>query len=131
MIPVIALIGRPNVGKSTIFNRLTQSQDALVANFPGLTRDRQYGEVAFNNKKFLIVDTGGIGVEDVEVNILMSKQSEIALTEADLIFFVVDARAGLTSIDQNIALRLRKLQKTTYLIINKIDGLDADIANLD
>ncbi len=81
MIPVIALVGRPNVGKSTLFNRLTRTQDALVADFPGLTRDRQYGDVTFENKPFIVVDTGGIGVDDIAVDELMSKQSALALND--------------------------------------------------
>lgn len=89
MIPVIALVGRPNVGKSTLFNRLTKTQDALVADFPGLTRDRQYGDAQHENKAFIVVDTGGIGVDDIEVDNLMSKQSMIALNEADAVLFLV------------------------------------------
>ena len=131
MIPVIALVGRPNVGKSTLFNRLTRSQDALVADFPGLTRDRQYGDATFENKTFIVVDTGGIGVEDVAIDALMSKQSEFALDEADIIFFLVDGRAGLSTVDQSIALRLRKISKPIYLIVNKIDGLDEEIVCAD
>lgn len=87
MIPVIALVGRPNVGKSTLFNRLTKTQDALVADFPGLTRDRQYGQAQHDNKHYIVVDTGGIGVDDIAVDNLMSKQSEIALNEADIVLF--------------------------------------------
>ncbi len=128
MIPVIALVGRPNVGKSTLFNRITRTQDALVADFPGLTRDRQYGDAAFENKHFIVVDTGGIGVDDIAVDSLMSKQSTIALTESDYVFFLVDARAGLTAVDQTIASHLRKIGKTIYLIVNKTDGLDDDCA---
>ena len=131
LIPVIALVGRPNVGKSTFFNRLTRTQDALVADFPGLTRDRQYGDVTFENKPFVVVDTGGIGVDDRAVDALMSTQSAVALEEADRIFFLVDARAGLTAIDQNIATRLRKLGKPVDLIVNKIDGLDEELATVD
>lgn len=81
MIPVIALVGRPNVGKSTLFNRITKTQDALVADFPGLTRDRQYGQAQYEDKPFIVVDTGGIGVDDIAVDSLMSKQSAIALKE--------------------------------------------------
>ena len=128
MIPVIALVGRPNVGKSTLFNRFTQTQDALVADFAGLTRDRQYGQAQFDNKPFIVIDTGGIGVDDLAVDELMSKQSEIALDEADLVLFLVDGRAGLTGIDENIAQRLRKLNKPVHLVVNKIDGLDEDLA---
>jgi GTP-binding protein len=131
MIPVIALVGRPNVGKSTLFNRLTRSQDALVADFPGLTRDRQYGDATFDNKPFIVVDTGGIGVEDIAIDALMSKQSEFALDEADIIFFLVDGRAGLSSVDQSIALRLRKISKPIYLVVNKTDGLDEEIVCAD
>ncbi len=131
MIPVIALVGRPNVGKSTLFNRLTKSQDALVADFPGLTRDRQYGDAVFNNKPFIVIDTGGVGVDDIAVDALMSKQSEFALNEADFVFFIVDGRAGLTAVDQTIAARLRKISKPIYLIVNKIDGLDEEIVCAD
>lgn len=131
MIPVIALVGRPNVGKSTLFNRLTHTQDALVADFPGLTRDRQYGQANFNSKSFIVIDTGGIGVDDLAVDALMSKQSAVALEEATIILFLVDARAGLTSIDEDIAQRLRKLDKPVYLIINKVDGLNEEIASVE
>lgn len=131
MIPVIVLVGRPNVGKSTLFNHLTRTQDALVADFPGLTRDRQYGQALFENKPFLVVDTGGIGVEDLAVDALMSKQSAMALDEADLIFFMVDARSGMTAVDHTIATRLRKLGKPIYLVVNKIDGLDEEGACAD
>lgn len=131
MIPVIALVGRPNVGKSTLFNRLTRTQDALVADFPGLTRDRQYGDVHFEGKSFIVVDTGGVGVDDAAVDALMSKQSEIALQESEVVFFMVDARAGLTAVDQAIASRLRKINKPITLIINKVDGLDAEVISAD
>lgn len=131
MIPVIALVGRPNVGKSTLFNRLTRTQDALVADFPGLTRDRQYGDASFEGKPFIVVDTGGVGVDDAAVDALMSKQSEFALNEANAVFFLVDGRAGLTSIDHNIAINLRKINKPIYLIVNKTEGLDEEIACAD
>lgn len=131
MIPVIALVGRPNVGKSTLFNRLTGTQDALVADFPGLTRDRQYGDAVFANKPFIIVDTGGIGVDDLAVDELMSKQSTLALDEADVIFFLVDGRTGLTAVDQEIANKLRKLSKPLFLVVNKVDGIDHSIACSD
>lgn len=131
MIPVIALVGRPNVGKSTLFNRLTRTQDALVADFPGLTRDRQYGEAIYDDKAFIVVDTGGIGVDDLSVDELMSKQSEIALHEADIVFFLVDGRSGLTPIDRDIADRLRRINKPVFLIINKTDGLNEEVASAD
>lgn len=124
MTPVVVLVGRPNVGKSTLFNRLTRTQDALVADYPGLTRDRQYGQAAFQDKSYIVVDTGGIGVDDIAVDELMSKQSEIALNEASHVLFLVDAKSGLTGVDQSIAERLRKINKPVYLIVNKVDGLD-------
>lgn len=131
MVPVIALVGRPNVGKSTLFNRLTKTQDALVADFPGLTRDRQYGEAVFDNKTFIVVDTGGIGVDDLDVDRLMSKQSTVALDEANVILLIVDGRAGLTGIDQNIVNNLRKLGKKLHLVVNKSEGLDEDLVCAD
>ncbi|KTC64975.1 GTP-binding protein EngA (plasmid) [Legionella adelaidensis] len=131
MIPVIALVGRPNVGKSTLFNRLTKTQNALVADFPGLTRDRQYGEAHFHDKHYILIDTGGVGVDDAAVDALMSKQSEQALDEADYILFLVDGRAGLTGIDENIATKLRKINKPVYLIVNKTDGVDEEIAKAE
>lgn len=131
MIPVIAFVGRPNVGKSTLFNRVTKSQDALVADFPGLTRDRQYGEAQYNDKAFIVVDTGGIGVDDIAVDSLMSKQSTVALQEADAILFLVDGRAGLTGIDEKIAATLRKLGKKVHLVVNKVEHQDDDVACSD
>lgn len=131
MIPVIALVGRPNVGKSTLFNRLTGTQNALVADFPGLTRDRQYGNASYQDKPFIVIDTGGIGVDDLAVDALMSRQSTLALEEADMVFFLVDGRDGLTAVDEMIAARLRKISKPIYLIVNKIDGMDAEIARAD
>ncbi|MCX7115351.1 MAG: ribosome biogenesis GTPase Der [Gammaproteobacteria bacterium] len=123
-LPVAVLVGRPNVGKSTLFNRLTKSRQALVADFPGLTRDRQYLQASFQKKSYWVVDTGGIGVEDELIDDLMSKQSQQALLEADAIFFMVDARSGLMPLDQEIAARLRKLNKPVFLLVNKVDGLD-------
>ncbi len=131
MIPIVALVGRPNVGKSTLFNRITRTQNALVADFPGLTRDRQYGDASFNHCPFIVVDTGGIGVDDQAVDALMSKQSEFALDEADVVFFIVDARSQLTAVDGEIAKRLRKLGKRVFLVVNKIDGLPDDTATAD
>lgn len=131
MIPVIALVGRPNVGKSTLFNRLTKTQDALVADFPGLTRDRQYGQALHEGKSYIVVDTGGIGVDDIAVDSLMSKQSAIALNEADIVLFLVDGRAGLTGIDEKIANNLRRLSKKVHLVVNKTEGLDDDVACAD
>ena len=129
--PVVVLVGRPNVGKSTLFNRFTRTQDALVADYPGLTRDRQYGEALFEDKPYIVVDTGGIGVDDLAVDELMSRQSEVALTEATHILFLVDAKDGLTGIDETIADKLRKVNKPVYLIVNKIDGLDERLVDIE
>ena len=131
MMPTIVFVGRPNVGKSTLFNRLTRTQDALVADFPGLTRDRQYGSASFEDKPFLVVDTGGIGVEDLAVDDLMSSQSTQALEEATHIFFLVDGRAGLTPTDEKIAIGLRKYGKSVDLLVNKTDGLDESVVCAD
>lgn len=126
MKPVIALIGRPNVGKSTLFNQLTRSRQALVADLAGLTRDRQYGEVNFEGKSFIVVDTGGIGEQDDGTGAIddyMAAQSQTAIEEADRIIFVVDSRAGITSADSNIAKQLHTLGKPVILVANKIDGV--------
>lgn len=125
MIPVIALVGRPNVGKSTLFNRLTRSRDALVADFPGLTRDRQYGEGKLGSRPFIVIDTGGITGNEEGLDAEMAKQSLLAIEEADLVLFMVDARAGLTSADEMLAQHLRATNKNAHLVINKTDGLDA------
>src|SRR5699024_11776632 len=97
MTPVIALVGRPNVGKSTLFNRLTRSRDALVANFPGLTRDRKYGQGQLNGTEFIVIDTGGIDGSEQGIEEKMAEQSLLAIDEADIVLFLVDARAGLTA----------------------------------
>lgn len=131
MLPVIALVGRPNVGKSTLFNYLTRSREALVADYPGLTRDRQYGRVKRGNRDCLVVDTGGIPDEAVGVESFAKRQVQIALEEADVVFFLVDAREGLNSSDQTIADSLRKLDKPVILVTNKIDGLNSDLVKND
>lgn len=131
MLPVIALVGRPNVGKSTLFNYLTRSREALVADYPGLTRDRQYGRIKRGSRDCLLVDTGGIAEEADGIEGFAKRQVQIALQEADVIFFLVDAREGLTVSDQAIADMLRKLGKPVVLITNKIDGIDATIAVSD
>lgn len=128
MIPVIALVGRPNVGKSTLFNRLTRSRDALVANYPGLTRDRKYGEGTMDNRRFIVIDTGGISGEEEGIDSMMAGQSLQAIEEADIVLFIVDSRAGLDHADYTIAKHLRVNNKKTYLVANKIDGMDPDIA---
>ena len=127
-LPVIAIVGRPNVGKSTLFNRLTKTRDALVADMPGLTRDRQYGQGKVGDKPYIIVDTGGLGDEETAVDILMAGQAQQAIQEADHILFMVDGRAGLTAVDQSIARSLRKLGKPLSLVVNKSEGLNQAIA---
>ncbi|WP_286234856.1 ribosome biogenesis GTPase Der [Thalassotalea sediminis] len=128
MLPVVALVGRPNVGKSTLFNRLTRSRDALVADYPGLTRDRQYGQAHVDDHAFIVIDTGGIHGDEEGIDALMAEQSLMAVEEADAVLFMVDARAGLTSADQGLADYLRKQNKKVFLVANKIDGIDADSA---
>ncbi|WP_108651725.1 ribosome biogenesis GTPase Der [Dongshaea marina] len=128
MVPVVALVGRPNVGKSTLFNRLTRTRDALVADFPGLTRDRKYGQAKLGELEFLVIDTGGIDGTEEGIEVEMAGQSLQAITEADVVMFMVDARAGLTAADQAIAEHLRKEQKKVFLVANKTDGIDADSA---
>lgn len=128
-LPVIAIVGRPNVGKSTLFNCLTRSRDALVADFPGLTRDRQYGQGKVGSRPYIIVDTGGLGDETTAVETLMAQQSQQAIIEADHVLFVVDGRAGLTAADQYIAESLRKFNKAITLVVNKAEGLNADTAS--
>lgn len=131
MIPVVALVGRPNVGKSTLFNRLTRTRDALVADFPGLTRDRKYGRAEVEGQEFIIIDTGGIDGSEEGVETRMAGQSLLAIEEADIVLFMVDARAGLMPADLGIAQHLRSREKSTFLVANKIDGVDADIAMAD
>ncbi|WP_440874560.1 ribosome biogenesis GTPase Der [Thalassotalea sp. PLHSN55] len=128
MLPVVALVGRPNVGKSTLFNRLTRSRDALVADYPGLTRDRQYGQAQVEDHPFIVIDTGGIHGDEEGIDALMAEQSLTAIDEADAVLFLVDARAGLTSADIGIADYLRKQNKKVFLAANKVDGIDADSA---
>lgn len=131
MLPVIALVGRPNVGKSTLFNRLTNTRDALVADFPGLTRDRKYGQAKVDDLAFIVVDTGGISGDEEGIDAAMAEQSLLAIEEADVVFFLVDARAGLTPADQGIADHLRKSEKKTYVVANKVDGIDGDSESAD
>ena len=131
MIPVIALIGRPNVGKSTLFNVLTHTRDAIVANEPGLTRDRQYGIGKRGRKKFIVVDTGGLSGEKQNLDDLMARQTMLAIEEADQVLFMVDAQDGITSGDEMIADQVRKSGKSISLIINKVDGIDPIQAQAD
>jgi len=124
MKPVMALVGRPNVGKSTLFNRLTKSRDAIVADFAGLTRDRHYGNARHGRHEFIVIDTGGFE-PDAESGIYreMAKQTQQAVAEADVVVFVVDARGGLSAQDHDIANYLRRLGKPTVLAANKAEGM--------
>lgn len=124
MKPVVALVGRPNVGKSTLFNRMTQSRDAIVADFAGLTRDRHYGNARQGRHEFIVIDTGGFEPKaESGIYVEMAKQTRQAVAEADVVVFVVDARAGLSAQDHDIANYLRKLGKPTVLTANKAEGM--------
>lgn len=131
MLPVVAIVGRPNVGKSTLFNCLTQSRNALVSDFPGMTRDRQYGQANVDGLRFIVIDTAGIGDNEEELDKLSIQQSIQAIEEADKVIFLVDGRAGMTVSDQAIADKLRTMNKPIYLVVNKTEGLDHDIVTAD
>lgn len=132
MKPTIALVGRPNVGKSTLFNRLTRSRDALVADFAGLTRDRHYGVGRIGHKPYILVDTGGFEpLIDSGVMYEMARQAEQAIYESDAVVFLVDGRNGFTPQDRLIANKLRTLDKPVYVAINKVEGVDKIIAVSD
>jgi GTP-binding protein len=131
MLPVVAIVGRPNVGKSTLFNRLTRSRDALISAFPGTTRDRQYGEVKLNDIRFIIIDTGGITEEMDEVGKLITKQALQAIEDADKVLFLVDGQAGVTPEDRMIADTLRRSGKPVFLAVNKTEGLDPSLSVVD
>ena len=123
MKPVIAIIGRPNVGKSTLFNRLAGGSKAIVIDEPGATRDRNYAECAWNDRPFTLIDTGGFEpASEVEILVQMREQTKLAIEEADIILFLMDGRDGLTPADQEIARMLRMANKTVFYIVNKIDG---------
>jgi GTP-binding protein len=131
MIPVIALVGRPNVGKSTLFNQLTRSRDALVADYPGLTRDRKYGDGKLGEHEFIVIDTGGISGDEQGIDEKMARQSLLAIEEADAVLFLVDGRHGLNPSDEMIANHLRRSNKPISLVVNKTDGINEDIALAD
>ncbi|MDP8568438.1 ribosome biogenesis GTPase Der [Methylophilus aquaticus] len=132
MLPTIVLVGRPNVGKSTLFNRLTRSRDALVADLPGLTRDRHYGRGLGASKPYLVIDTGGFEpTADSGILKEMAKQTLLAIDEADVIIFLVDARAGLTPQEFSIAQTLRKAQRPVLLAVNKTEGMQKAIVSAD
>src|SRR5262245_8952314 len=120
--PVVAIIGRPNVGKSTLFNRLIGARRSIVGDIPGMTRDRIYGEAEWRNRAFRVVDTGGIVPDDealIPANIF--KQARAAIDEASLLLFVVDVRHGITPVDEELARRLRALRKPVFVVANKAD----------
>ncbi len=132
MKPTLVLVGRPNVGKSTLFNRLTKSRDAIVADIPGLTRDRHYGHGKLGKKPYLVVDTGGFEplVKDGIMH-EMARQTEQAIAEADVIIFVVDGRTGLTPHDKEIANKLRRIDRPVFVAVNKSEGMNSGMVEAD
>ncbi len=131
MKPVLALVGRPNVGKSTLFNRLTRSRDAIVHDLPGVTRDRHYGEGRAGDRRFIAIDTGGFEPRAQEgLTVQMARQAEQAIAEADAVIFVVDGRAGLTSGDRDIAGKLRRHPRV-WIAVNKTEGMQSDTASAE
>ncbi|HEY1589712.1 MAG TPA: GTPase, partial [Rhodanobacter sp.] len=126
MLPVVALVGRPNVGKSTLFNVLTRSRDALVADMPGVTRDRHYGVCRTGERPFVVVDTGGLSGVEEAMDVLTAKQVRLAIEEANVLVFVVDAREGLLPQDYIILNELRRSGKTIIAAVNKTDGLEEE-----
>ena len=132
MKPTIVLVGRPNVGKSTLFNRLTKTRDALVADIPGLTRDRHYGHGKLGSKAFLVVDTGGFEpLAKDGIMHEMARQTEQAIVEADAIIFVVDGRTGITALDKDIANKLRKAGRPVFVAVNKAEGMNQGVVVAD
>jgi GTP-binding protein len=131
MLPIVALVGRPNVGKSTLFNVLTGTRDAIVADVPGLTRDRQYGFGRVGPMPFVVIDTGGLVENPKGIEAQMRAQTERAVAEADRLILLVDGRAGLTPQDDFVARELRKSGKPTTVAVNKSEGLDLDVAAAD
>jgi len=129
MKPVIALVGRPNVGKSTLFNRLTRRRDAIVVDVPGVTRDRHYGEGLLGGRSCIVIDTGGLQPDSEEgIYVEMARQTEQAIVEADAVILVTDVRAGLTPGDRRIAEKLRRLKDRVWIAVNKAEGLDPETA---
>src|SRR5210317_2157811 len=124
MLPVVAIVGRPNVGKSTLFNALTRTRDALVADMPGVTRDRQYGISRVGRRPCLLIDTGGLVSQAEGIDYLTARQVHQAIEEAQLVLFVVSARDGLTGEDEEIAAVLRRAGKHVVLVANKVDGMN-------
>lgn len=131
MKPIVAIIGRPNVGKSTFFNRITKSRDALVENFPGVTRDRIYGDAQWNNIEFTLIDTGGFTEADDAFSPQIRSQVLLAMEDADLVIFMLDGKAGISPFDQDITQMLRTISKPVMVAINKIDGLEQEAGIYD
>jgi GTP-binding protein len=131
LLPVVAIVGRPNVGKSTLFNRLTQSRAALISDYPGTTRDRQYGEADLDQRRFIVIDTGGIAEKVDELGNLTTEQSLQAIEDADKILFIVDGKADITPEDMAIAQLLRRSGKSVTLVVNKTEGLDPTLSVAD
>ncbi len=126
-LPILSIVGRPNVGKSTLFNALTRTRDALVADLPGVTRDRQYGYGRIGPVPYMLIDTGGLVDDAAGVDYLTAQQVHIAIDESDLVIFVVDGRDGLTAADEDILSMLRRYNRPLVLAINKSDGLDPQV----
>ena len=127
MSTIIAIVGRPNVGKSTLFNRITHSRNALVADRPGVTRDRQYGYGHHGDRTFVLIDTGGLEQQvnkEMNISARVSEQSMRAIEEADAVLWMVDGRSGLTTADEVLAEQLRPLSSNLFLVVNKTEGLD-------
>jgi len=128
MLPIVAIVGRPNVGKSTLFNALTRTRDAIVADVPGVTRDRQYGYARASARPCVLIDTGGLIEHPQGLEGQIRRQTERAIEEADALIFIADARSGLTSRDEFIARELRRAGKPIVCALNKAEGLEPDLA---
>lgn len=130
-LPVVAIVGRPNVGKSTLFNRLTKTRDAVISAIPGTTRDRQYGEARSFHQRFIVIDTGGLADESDPMNALISQQVAQAIEEASCVLFLLDGRAGITSDDKELAVWLRQTGKKITVALNKVEGMDQDLVTTE
>jgi len=131
MLPVVAIVGRPNVGKSTLFNRLTKSRAAIVSAAPGMTRDRQYGEANLFHRRFIVIDTGGMTENPDVIGEFITKQAQQAIDEANFIVFLLDGRSGITPEDLAITKVLRRSNKPLFLVVNKMEGRDANLSLAD
>ena len=125
-LPTVALVGRPNVGKSTLFNKIVGMKVSIIEDIPGVTRDRIYQEASYNNKRFYLIDTGGIDTSKIDFNSEIKMQAEIAIQEADIVVFIVDGKEGLTTNDLNVRDILRKSNKKVIVAINKMDVKEAN-----